>query len=219
MLGAEREVAVFDDRYEHPGLVLVVDDDESVLRSIDQLLASSGLRTILFRSAQQLLDADLPNDISCIVVDVRMPLMSGLDLQAALRARDDERPIIFLTGYADVTMTVRAMKAGAIDFLQKPYRDQDLLDAVADALHEGQRRRVVRDRKAHIQGRAALLTPREGQVLTLLADGLVTKQVAGELGLSEMTVKLHRTSVFRKMQARSVVELVRMVDVLEQNAR
>ncbi|WP_341476963.1 response regulator transcription factor [Sphingomonas oleivorans] len=211
----ERLLPVDEIADEMPPLVVIVDDDEIVRRSIGSLLRSIGLRTALFSSAQELLDADLPEDVGCIVMDVRLPRMSGLEFQTRLRKRGDDRPLIFITGHGDIPMTVRAMKAGAIDFLAKPFRDQDILDAVNVALARDRESRQAKASLADIRARLATLTPREREVMTLVASGLLNKQAAGELGLSEVTVKLHRASLMKKMRARTIAQLVRMVEALE----
>lgn len=195
-------------------LILVVDDDARVRRAIDGLLRSVGHATALYESALDLLEAPLPENAGCILMDVRIPRMSGLELQARLAERGEHPPIVFITGYGDIPMTVRAMKAGAVDFLAKPFRDQDLLDAVDAALTRDRERRRAADAMAGARALYATLTPREMQVMALVATGLMNKQVAGELGLSEITVKLHRSSLMRKLQTRTLADLVRLAQVV-----
>lgn len=197
-----------------PQTVLVVDDNELFRNSMDNLLRSIGLNTMLFASAQEFLDTPLPDTPSCIVVDVRMPKMSGLDLQEELTARKIKTPIIVMTGHADVPMSVKAMKAGAVDFLAKPFREQDMIDAVTAALAKDSECRRAARGTADVQTRFDALTPRERQVMLLVAAGLMNKQVAGELGLQEITVKLHRASLMKKMGAGSLADLVRMAEVI-----
>lgn len=195
-------------------LVLVVDDDAAIREALCDLLRSVGLETRSFGSTQELLQAELPDRPSCLVLDVRLPGQSGLDLQTQL-ARDGEGPpIVFMTGHGDIPMTVQAMKAGAADFLTKPFRDQDMLDAVTAALERDRARRRDRASLRDLVALEASLTPREREVMAGVVKGLMNKQIAGELGISEITVKLHRGSVMRKMQARSLADLVRMAELL-----
>lgn len=215
--GPDGKVSAAPDAAARAPLVVVVDDDALMRRSMDSLLRSTGLRTALFASAQELLEAELGDDVNCIVMDVRMPRMSGLELQTRLREKGDLRPIIFITGHGDVPMTVRAMKGGAIDFLQKPFRDQDILDAIDVAISRDREYRARRESTAALHSRLAKLTPRERQVLDLVTSGLLNKQVAAELGLSEITVKLHRASVMKKMQAKTIAHLARMVETIERS--
>jgi FixJ family two-component response regulator len=191
-------------------VVFVVDDDPSLRHALTNLLRSVGLRVATFGSAREFLAGPRPDAPGCVVLDVRLPGLSGLDLQHELAAAQIDLPVIFITGYGDIPMTVRAMKAGAVEFLTKPFRDQDLLDAIQHAL---ERDRVAWHRRAAL---AALrqcydrLTPREREVLRLVVAGLLNKQIAAELGTSEIMVKVHRGQVMRKMQAASVADLVRM---------
>ena len=191
-------------------VVFVVDDDPSLRHALTNLLRSVGLRVETFGSAREFLAGPRPDAPGCLVLDVRLPGLSGLDLQRELAAAQIDLPIIFITGYGDIPMTVQAMKAGAVEFLTKPFRDQDLLDAIQQAL---ERDRMAWHRRAAL---AALrqcydrLTPREREVMRLVVAGLLNKQVAAELGTSEIMVKVHRGQVMRKMQAASVADLVRM---------
>lgn len=191
-------------------LVIVIDDDPLVRRALDSLFRSIGMATALYESASQFLDQPPPEGVSCIVTDVRMPGVSGLDFQKELATRGVQTPFVIITGHGDVPMSVKAMKAGAVDFLMKPFRDQDLIDAVNEALDRDRRRRTKAEGVAELESRYAALTPREKQVMALVVSGLMNKQAAAELGLSEITVKLHRSSLMRKMQAHTVAELVRM---------
>jgi FixJ family two-component response regulator len=195
-------------------IIFIVDDDEAVRTALNSLFKSVGLNACLFGSAGELLRSKLPDVVSCIVLDVRMPGLSGLDFQAELAMAGISIPIIFMTGHGDIPMSVRAMKAGAVDFLTKPFRDQDMLDAVAKALERDRRRREAKRQLSDLQSRFESLTPREREVMALVATGLMNKQIAGELGVSEITVKIHRGHVMRKMGARSLADLVRMVEAL-----
>lgn len=198
--------------------VIIVDDDPLVRGAMSSLFRSIGLRTIAFETATDLLDAPVPTSVSCLVLDVRLPQISGLDLQVRLRARGDRTPIVFITGHGDIPMTVRAMRAGAVDFLAKPFRDQDMLDAVTRALENDRQQRADRAVVQRLVDRHATLTPRELQVMKLVCGGLMNKQAAAELGLSEITVKLHRASLMKKMGARTVADLVRMHEALERES-
>lgn len=195
-------------------IVYVVDDDASLREALGSLFRSVGLRVQVFGSAMELLRGDLPAVPSCLVLDIRLPGLSGLDLQAELVNAGIGIPIIFVTGHGDIPMSVRAMKAGAIDFLTKPFRDQDMLDAVRSALERDRKRRDEEKAVADLRARFEALRPREREVMTFVTAGLMNKQTAGELGISEITVKIHRGNVMKKMGARSLADLVRMADVL-----
>ena len=189
-------------------LVVIVDDDEAVRTSVEELMLSVGIDATGYGSTRELLETALPERPGCLVLDVRMPGSSGLDLQQHFAAAGNAKPIIFLTGHGDIPMTVQAMKAGAVDFLTKPFRDQSLLDAVATAIERDLAQRAnVRLEKQHAD-RHATLTARERQVLRLVAQGRLNKQIAYELGITEVTVKLHRSSVMKKMGASSIGELI-----------
>jgi FixJ family two-component response regulator len=206
------------DNMERP-LVLIVDDDDEVRAALEELLLSVGIDACCFGSTQELLRADLPERPGCLILDVRMPGASGLDLQQHLASNGNTRPIIFLTGHGDIAMTVQAMKAGAVDFLTKPVRDQTLLDAVTTGIEKDiAQRTAARLVKQHVD-RYAKLTPREREVLREVAKGRLNKQIAFDLGISEVTVKLHRGSVTRKMQATSVGQLIRIWELLPAEIR
>lgn len=200
-------------------LVLVVDDDEDVRHSLRELMESVGLDVACFPSPRELLNAGLPDRPGCLVLDVRMPGASGLDLQNQLSTRGITKPIVFLTGYGDIPMTVQAMKAGAVDFLTKPVRDQTLLDAVIAGIRRDVEQRAQAENIYQQTTRFATLTPRERQVLREVARGRLNKQIAFELGISEITVKLHRSNVMRKMRTISVGELIRAWDSLPSSLR
>ena len=195
-------------------IVFVVDDDASMRQALTRLFHSVRLRVEAFESATEFFQSRRPNVSSCLVLDVRLPGLSGLDFQAELTKADVRIPIVFMTGHGDIPMTVRAMKAGAVDFLTKPFRDQDMLDAVAIAIQQDQRRRehemMVSEVRAHFES----LTPREREIMALVAAGLMSKQIAAQINLSEITVKVHRSHIMRKIGARSVADLVRMAETL-----
>jgi FixJ family two-component response regulator len=195
--------------------VFIIDDDRGMRQSIQDLVESVGLHAESFATGEEFLKRKRTNDPSCLVLDVRLPQMSGLDFQRRLAETGMQIPIIFVTAHGDVPMSVRALKSGAVEFLTKPFRDQDLLDAIQQAL---QRDRAERDRQAEIhdlQERYGALTARERQVMALVVSGMLNKQIASEIGASEATVKIHRGNVMRKMKAGSVVDLVRMADKLK----
>ncbi len=198
----------------NPALAVVVDDDPSVRDALDSLLRSIGLQTQVLGSPAELLQAAIPDLPGCIVLDVRLPGISGLDLQDQLAAQGIHLPIVFMTGHGDIPMTVRAMKAGAVDFLSKPFRDQDMLDAVSAAIERDRQRRQESAARDSLDSRYATLTPREREVMAHVVAGLMNKQVAGVLNLSEITVKIHRGNVMRKMGVRSLADLVRHAEAL-----
>lgn len=194
--------------------VAVVDDDPAVLEALDSLLRSISLATRLFGSPAELLAAQLPDAPGCIVLDVRLPGVSGLDFQGQLVERGIGRPIVFMTGHGDIPMSVRAMKAGAVDFLSKPFRDQDMLDAVSAAIERDRQQRAAAASRNDLTAEFETLTAREREVMTHVVAGLMNKQVAGILGLSEITVKIHRGNVMRKMGVRTLADLVRKAEAL-----
>ena len=200
--------------FETEAIVFVVDDDPSMRKALSNLFRSVGLRAEVFGSAREWLDSKLPEVASCLVLDIRLPGPSGLDFQAELAKTNIQIPIIFMTGHGDIPMTVKAMKAGAVDFLTKPFRDQDMLDAVAVAIERDRTRRKEEKIVAELRAVFETLTTRERDVLALVASGLMNKQIAAEIGLAEITVKIHRGHLMRKMGARSLADLVRMAEML-----
>jgi FixJ family two-component response regulator len=199
---------------ESEAIVFVVDDDPSMRKALSNLFRSVGLRAEVFGSARELLESELPEVASCLVLDIRLPGPSGLDFQAELAKANIQIPIIFMTGHGDIPMTVKAMKAGAVDFLTKPFRDQDMLDAVAIAIERDRERRKDEKIVAELRAVFETLTARERDVLALVASGLMNKQIAAEIGLAEITVKIHRGHIMRKMGAKSLADLVRMAEML-----
>jgi FixJ family two-component response regulator len=195
-------------------MVFIVDDDESLRESLGSLFRSVGLRVALFGTAPEFLSTVLPDVPSCLVLDVRLPGLSGLDFQSELIRGNVRIPIIFMTGHGDIPMSVRAMKAGAVEFLTKPFRDQDMLDAVQLALAKDRIRCENEQANIDLKSRFAGLTKREKEVMALVTAGLMNKQIAARIGLSEITVKVHRGNVTRKMGARSLAELVKMAETL-----
>jgi FixJ family two-component response regulator len=195
-------------------VVFVVDDDPSVREALTELFTSVGLKVAAFGSPAEFMRNRIADTPGCLVLDVRLPGSSGLDFQAELARADFQLPIIFVTGHGDIPMTVKAMKAGAVEFLTKPIRDQDLLDAVQRGLELDRSKREQNRFTAELRGRFALLTPREREVVACVSAGLMNKQIAGKLRVAEITVKMHRGNAMRKMQATSLAELVRMMQVL-----
>ena len=203
----------------NPPLVLIVDDDEEVRTALQELMLSVGLDAVCFASPRELLESELPDRPGCLVLDVRMPGASGLDLQQQMAAKGNLKPIIFLTGHGDIPMTVQAMKAGAIDFLTKPFRDQTLLDAVTVAIEKDVEQIAATCRAKQHLDFFETLTQRERQVMREVARGRLNKQIAFDLGIKEITVKLHRGNVMRKMKASSVGELIRAWETLPADLR
>jgi len=195
---------------EPPSIVFVIDDDAAVRNSLDSLLRSVGLRVELFASPREFLEAKRPDGPSCLILDVRLRGKSGLDFQRELAKADIHIPIIFISAHADVPMSVQAMKAGAVEFLTKPFRDQEMLDAIHQAVERDRRRRQLEAEIVELRKRFESLTPREREVLPLVVAGRLNKQIAAEIGTSETTAKVHRSQLMRKMRASSLPDLVRM---------
>jgi FixJ family two-component response regulator len=195
-------------------IVFVIDDDASVRGALRNLFRSVGLRVEVFGSAPEFLQSKLPDVASCLILDIRLPRLSGLDFQADLAKAGIHIPIIFMTGHGDIPMTVRAMKAGAVDFLTKPFRDQDMLDAVTAAIERDRNRRSETKIISDLRDLFATLTPREREVMVLVTAGLMNKQIAAEIGIAEITVKINRGHIMRKMGAKSLADLVKMAETL-----
>ena len=195
-------------------IVLVVDDDESMRRGLVNLFQSVGLKVEVFGSATEMLHSEFRDLAGCLVLDIRLPGLSGLDFQTELAKANIRIPIIFMTGHGDIPMTVRAMKGGAVDFLTKPFRDQDMLDAVVSAIERDRKRREADKIIANLQALLETLTPREREVLALVSSGLMNKQIAAKLELAEITVKIHRGHIMKKMGAKSLADLVRKAETL-----
>jgi RNA polymerase sigma factor (sigma-70 family) len=202
------------EQFQHAPIVYVVDDNADVREGLQSLFQSIGLRSATFDSTTAFLQSTLADEVSCLVLDVRLPGLSGLDFQAEVATERIRLPIIFITGHADVAMSVRAMKAGAVEFLTKPIREQDLLDAVRVALERDRARREHEQRLQGLRTRFGSLSPREREVMILVVAGRMNKQVAAEIGISEVTVKVHRHNIMQKLGAQSFAHLVRMADRL-----
>jgi len=196
-------------------VVFVVDDDASMRDALSNLFRSVGLRVEVFGSAPEFLQSKFPDVASCLILDIRLPRLSGLDFQADLAKAGIHIPIVFMTGHGDIPMTVRAMKAGAVDFLTKPFRDQDMLDAVTAAIERDRNSRNEAKIRSDLHALFATLTAREREVMALVTTGLMNKQIAAEIGIAEITVKIHRGHIMRKMTAKSLADLVKMAQILE----
>ena len=192
----------------------VVDDDDLVRNALNSLFRSVNLPAQFFSSASEVLESTLPDVPSCLVLDIRLPGISGLDFQIELARANINIPIIFMTGHGDIPMTVKAMKAGAVDFLTKPFRGQDMLDAVTTAIERDRKRRISELELSNLRARLQTLSAREKEIMVLVTAGLMNKQIAAEAGIAEITVKIHRSSVMKKMGARSLADLVRMAEAL-----
>lgn len=204
---------------EQKSIVHVVDDDPSMRGALQDLFVSIGLETRTYATARDFLVTAVPDPPGCLVVDIRLPDMNGLDFQLQLTQTGVRLPVVMMTGYGDIPMSVRAMKHGAVDFLPKPFKDQDMLDAVLAAIERDRQRRAVDDAVSKMRERFGTLSAREQQVMLLVTTGKMNKQVAGELGISEITVKIHRAAVMRKMGARTLADLIRMADVISPRQR
>jgi FixJ family two-component response regulator len=205
---------MMQERHQAQEVVFVIDDDPSLRTSLSSLFRSIGLKVEVFDSAADFLKVKLPDVASCLVLDVRLPGLSGLDFQTELARANIRIPIVFITGHGDIPMTVKAMKAGAVEFLTKPFREQDLLDAVRLGLERDRTRREGETIVFELRAKFDALTSREQEVMAFVTTGLMNKQIAADLGVSEITVKVHRGNVMRKMAAKSLADLVRMADVL-----
>lgn len=216
MYRLRESASVVPDKVTRPSpLVIVIDDDAGIRASLEDLFLTVGLEAVCYPTTAAFLETGLPERQSCLVLDVRLPQESGLDLQSRLVKLGAQLPIVFITGHADVPMTVRAMKLGAVNFLAKPFRDQELLEAVWEALRKDEERREAESEISELQRLAEQLTPREIEVLTWVDRGLLNKQIAHELGLAEITVKMHRSSAFRKLKARTVTDMIQKIRLLD----